>query len=225
MGQSPVSRAAAGHEHEHEHAPRTKTKTPASTHSDQPSSHITTTPTFRVHTACCVTVCPSILCWTKHYTYACSTAALRINDSHTVFHSTQSPAHRLQVLSIPSITSRRLSQSRSRSRSTSLVACYGPRRRNTIAGLSSSLLQDFNLQYLVGNTTTRTSDGLHEPRIRVTKYRSCRSSTKRCFQSPQQSWTDQLEQNPVHASTSTARQNMNQSTRPKDSTIPPYSAR
>ena len=135
MGQSPVSRAAAGHEHEH--APRTKTKTPASTHSDQPSSHINTT--------CCVTVCPSILCWTKHYTYACSTAALRINDSHTVFHSTQSPAHRLQVLSIPSIASRRLSQSRSRSRSTSLVACYGPRRRNTIAGSSSSLLQEFIL--------------------------------------------------------------------------------
>jgi hypothetical protein len=142
IGQSPVSRAAAGHEHEH--APRTKTKTSASTHSDQPSSHITTTPTFHAHTrtTCRVTVCSSILCWTKHYTYACSTTAHPINDSHTVFHSSQLPAHRLQFLSIPSITSRRLSQSRSRSRSTSLVAYYGPRRRNTIAGLSSSLLQE-----------------------------------------------------------------------------------
>jgi hypothetical protein len=49
---------------------------------------------------------------------------------------------------IPSITSRCLSQSRSRSRSTLLVACYGP-RGNTITAPSSSLLHESVLDRLV----------------------------------------------------------------------------
>jgi hypothetical protein len=117
------------------HAQRTKTKTYASTQSDsdQPSSH---TPTFRARRSY---VGPSITHMHVQQQHITS-----INHSHTLLHSTQLPAHRLQFPSIPSITSRRLSQSRSRSRSTLLVVCYGP-RGNTIAGSSSSLLQEFLL--------------------------------------------------------------------------------
>lgn len=50
---------------------------------------------------------------------------------------------------IPSITSRCLSQSRSRSRSTLLVACYGP-RGNTITAPTSSLLHESVLGMYVG---------------------------------------------------------------------------
>jgi hypothetical protein len=103
-GLSPAWRekAAAGHRG-HEHTPRTKTS--ASTHSHSPTSdsggpavcphhhHRRLLRCLRVHMACRVTVCPSILCWTKHYPYARSTTAHPIN--HYL------PSHPPQILHPP----------------------------------------------------------------------------------------------------------------------------